>query len=56
MSDHVRSLDRITIPNPCDADADLTIKDKDGKTAMAIARENDNEGVIKLLQAHRAPE
>jgi len=40
--------------NPCDADWDLTIKDKDGKTA--IARENDNEGVIKLLQAHRAPE
>jgi ankyrin repeat protein len=38
------------------AGADLTFKSKKGQTALAIAREHDEEGLIKMLESRGAPE
>jgi ankyrin repeat protein len=38
------------------AGADLTIRDKEGKTALSLARDNDQEEIVKLLKSRGAPE
>jgi ankyrin repeat protein len=38
------------------AGADLTIRDKEGQTALSLARENHQEEIVKLLKSRGAPE
>ncbi len=38
------------------AGADLTFKDKQGKTALALARQNAQNEMVKLLESRGAPE
>lgn len=39
-----------------DAGADFTLKDKEGQTALSLARKREQEDVIKLLKSRGAPE
>jgi len=38
------------------AGADLTIKNKDGETALVMARKGEQTEVVKLLESRGAPE
>ena len=38
------------------AGADVAVKNKEGKTALSLARENEHKEVVKLLEARGAPE
>ena len=38
------------------AGADFTLKDKEGQTALSLARKSEQEDVIKLLKSRGAPE
>ena len=48
--------DAISVEALLNAGADLTVKDKDGKTALALAREGNQKEIVKLLESRGAPE
>jgi ankyrin repeat protein len=52
----VMSGDEISVEALLNAGADLTFRDNARKTALGIARQNDDADMIKLLESRGAPD